>query len=289
MRYPTDEELKQTITIRIALYLLTKDLAAALFLSQLDYWRRRTKDPNGWIYKTQKELEKEIFLTPYQQRRARKILVTLGLIEEKCAGLPKKIYFRIKTDIGCQLEDQDTAQQEVKKLHNNNESNLNNECEETALMKVDKVEQNVQETSSYSIIGKITHEITAENTTKTLRNSICKPEELIFFHWKKVMGHPNAKMDKKRKQLIKSALSLGYSVDDICHAIDGCSVTPHNVGDNEKGERYDGLHIILKSADQIDRFINNFHAPPKKLTPADRLAKENMDVVDRWINMSERN
>jgi hypothetical protein len=71
------------------------------------------------------------------------------------------------------------------------------------------------------------------------------------------MGHPNARLDDKRRKLIRNALKTGYAVNDLKTAILGCSYTPHNMGDNDRGQRYDGLHVIFKNADQIDRFINN--------------------------------
>lgn len=60
------------------------------------------------------------------------------------------------------------------------------------------------------------------------------------------MNHPDAKLDSKRRKLIQDAMSWGYTIEQICYAITGCSRTPYNMGDNERGQRYDGLHIILK-------------------------------------------
>jgi hypothetical protein len=85
----------------------------------------------------------------------------------------------------------------------------------------------------------------------------------IFAHWKKVMNLPQAVLDKKRRESITQALAMGYTVEQLCHAIAGCSYTPHNMGKNEQGQRYDGLHIIFRDADQIERFIRNFYQPPQ--------------------------
>jgi len=84
----------------------------------------------------------------------------------------------------------------------------------------------------------------------------------IFEFWQLTMDHPRSKLDNKRKNLINNALKLGYSVDELKTAIDGCSKTPHNMGQNDRGETYDGLHIILKDADNVDRFIRNSNSPP---------------------------
>ena len=106
----------------------------------------------------------------------------------------------------------------------------------------------------------------------------------IFQHWRSVMKHPDAKLDHKRKSLISKALSFGYSVEQLCHAINGCSMTPHNIGDNERNQRYDGLHIILRDADQIDRFIQNYHNPPQPIREVDKRIQGNIAAVQRWIN-----
>jgi uncharacterized protein YdaU (DUF1376 family) len=86
-----------------------------------------------------------------------------------------------------------------------------------------------------------------ENTTTPARE--------VFECWQRIMNHKTAKLDDKRKKLINSALKTGYSVADLYQAILGCSVTPHNMGKNDRNQRYDGLHIILKP-ENIDRFIS---------------------------------
>jgi hypothetical protein len=106
----------------------------------------------------------------------------------------------------------------------------------------------------------------------------------IFEHWKTVMNHPNAKLDPKRERCIYQALKFGYSAEQLCEAITGCSLTPHNVGQNEQGQRYDGLHVILRSSDQIDRFMHNYHYPPRVISDAERRTQANVQSLQRWVN-----
>jgi hypothetical protein len=106
----------------------------------------------------------------------------------------------------------------------------------------------------------------------------------IFEHWQMVMKHPNAKLDPKRKVCIGKALSWGYSVEQLCQAITGCSLTPHNQGKNDRGQRYDGLCLILRDSDQIDRFIDNFHCPPRVQTEANRKTEANVQSLQRWMD-----
>lgn len=106
---------------------------------------------------------------------------------------------------------------------------------------------------------------------------------IVFNHWKTVLQHPNARLDDKRKKLIRNALKMGYSVTQLCDAIAGCSYTPHNMGDNDRGQCYDGLHIILRDADQIDRFIRNALSPPRLPNLANKLMQANIAAGQNWL------
>ncbi|MGV8869289.1 MAG: hypothetical protein ACOH2S_20405 [Janthinobacterium svalbardensis] len=82
------------------------------------------------------------------------------------------------------------------------------------------------------------------------------PVKTIFAFWQKVMDSPKSALDSKRKRLIAKALK-NYSPGDICRAIRGCAKTPHNMGQNDRNTKFNGLDLILRDADHIDRFIRN--------------------------------
>lgn len=86
--------------------------------------------------------------------------------------------------------------------------------------------------------------------------------EGVFNYWRKTMGTTKAQLGTKRVRTIKAALGWGYSPRDLCRAIQGCALTPHNQGKNERGQKYLGLHVCLGSEDNIDRFMANSKAPP---------------------------
>jgi hypothetical protein len=142
----------------------------------------------------------------------------------------------------------------------------------------------------------ITHDEIIEpqkNLRPRKRNKIYSQEsklqiEEVFNFWKDRMGHPNARLDDTRKRYIRNALHMGYTADQIMNAIEGCSFTPHNMGDNDRGQRYDGLHLILRNADQIDRFIKNSHAPPIPQNAAEKREKGNIRVINNWIDRKKR-
>lgn len=83
------------------------------------------------------------------------------------------------------------------------------------------------------------------------------PVQELFAYWQEVMQSPRSVLDDKRRKAIRTALKNGHSPDDLRRAIRGCSKTPHNMGQNDRREKYNGIELILRSADQIDRFIAN--------------------------------
>ncbi len=105
----------------------------------------------------------------------------------------------------------------------------------------------------------------------------------VFKHWQKVMGHPGAKLDDKRKAFIAKALKL-YPIETCLKAIDGCWKTPHNMGDNDRGGIYDAVGVIFKSADNIERFAQSADRPPIMRLRSehwrDENAKQNVDFFE---------
>ena len=74
---------------------ITGDVLAGLMLSQALYWSKRTKDPNGWFYKTQKEWTEETCMTRSNLDTARKVLRKFSFWEEKLRGVPATLHYRI--------------------------------------------------------------------------------------------------------------------------------------------------------------------------------------------------
>ncbi|HLZ28548.1 MAG TPA: DnaA N-terminal domain-containing protein [Chloroflexota bacterium] len=70
-------------------------VTAGVLLSQLLYWTPRSRDSAGWIWKTQAEIYEETGLTRREQETARRHLVELGIVAERRAGVPAKLYFRV--------------------------------------------------------------------------------------------------------------------------------------------------------------------------------------------------
>ena len=76
----------------------------------------------------------------------------------------------------------------------------------------------------------------------------------IFDHWKLTMNSPRSKLDNKRIGLIVKALK-NYSSADLKLAITGNASSDFNMGKNDRGTKYNGLDLILRDADHIDKYI----------------------------------
>lgn len=103
----------------------------------------------------------------------------------------------------------------------------------------------------------------------------------IFSYWKDVMKkNDSAKFDAKRLKAVKDRLKDGYTVDQIKQAIYGCSVTPHNTGQNDQGKRFDCLELICRYGTNIERFAGNAQqaAPQKYSAVTERNINNIMDL-----------
>jgi len=74
---------------------------------------------------------------------------------------------------------------------------------------------------------------------------------------------PNVTSKAKEYRQIVDRFKEGYTVADLCEAIDGCHKTPHNLGQNDRGTKYLDLELIVRSASHVNRFIENNRSPPK--------------------------
>jgi hypothetical protein len=78
----------------------------------------------------------------------------------------------------------------------------------------------------------------------------------VFRHYRTYhpRSYPNPQPDSKEWKAIRSRLKEGYDVATLKAAIDGCHRTPHNMGQNERGQKYLGLELIMRNGGQVARF-----------------------------------
>lgn len=92
----------------------------------------------------------------------------------------------------------------------------------------------------------------------------------VFDHWRQTWAHPQAKLDDKRRKLIRLRLR-DYSPDLLCRAISGYRNSPHHTGQNDRSTVYDDIGLLLRDAAHVDaglRFADQPAARHSKLTVA---------------------
>lgn len=226
----------------------------ALMLSQMVYWSKRTKDRNGYFYKTQDEWLEETGLTRYEQEGARKRLKELNFVSEHKHGVPCKVHFKVNHEalysaLIQYVENQQTGMWKTNKL----------ECGKTTNSDAEKPQTNTENTA----------EINSEITTD-INN--------VFSFWKSVFNKTDrTKIEGKRFKSIKARLSEGYSVDEIKTAISNVSKSQWHI-DNGQTD----IELICRNQINLDKYLalkpfsqqSNYQQPQNTFNKLGELADE---------------
>lgn len=101
----------------------------------------------------------------------------------------------------------------------------------------------------------------------------------VFDHWQRVMEKPRAKFTADRKSKIEARLKEGYTVEDLCRAIDGCAASDWHMGRDPEndvtagGKRYDTIGLILRNGEKVEGFILQAGVATSPLMPLDELRR----------------
>lgn len=90
-----DNLLDRPIAFNPSFKKITGSTNAALLLSQAFYWTKRTKDADGWFWKTRDEWMEETGLTESELDGAREKCRASGVMEEKLKGVPATLHYRV--------------------------------------------------------------------------------------------------------------------------------------------------------------------------------------------------
>lgn len=236
------------VAVPVAFIRYIGSIEAAILLSQLIYWSGKTED--GWFYKSHKEWEEELALGKYEVRKATNLLINKGILEtrlRKANGAPT-LHYRIK--------DAEFSQSIVHFLNNRKFTDCTN----------------LDSADFEQSINKRLPKTTDKKDTSDLEN----PASRVFACWKETMGKPKARLDAKRRDLINKRIADGYTVDDLCIAIRGCSESVFHMGKNDRNTRYDDITLICRDAKHVDQFLevaqgegNGYRLRPTVYTSAD--------------------
>jgi len=103
----------------------------------------------------------------------------------------------------------------------------------------------------------------------------------VFGYWQTAMGHQHAKLDAKRLKAIKARLADGYTVGQICTAVDGCRLSPHHMGQNDTRTVYDDIELICRDATKVDGFIKRAGQGPP--TGRSSNAQQTIDHLQAYL------
>lgn len=99
-------------------------------------------------------------------------------------------------------------------------------------------------------------------------------------------SHPKPSSTSKEWKVIRARLIEGYTVDDLTMAINGCHLTPHNLGANARNTKYLSLDLIMRDGSQVTRFAENAKNPPR---PTSEKEQRTLDAASRWLERKNGN
>jgi hypothetical protein len=91
------------------------------------------------------------------------------------------------------------------------------------------------------------------------------PVQVVFDAWRDATGHDRALLDEGRRKLIQSRLKQ-FPVEDLVDAVRGWRFSPYHCGENATRTVYDGLKLLLRDAEQIEKFRDLERAGPQRTT-----------------------
>lgn len=103
----------------------------------------------------------------------------------------------------------------------------------------------------------------------------------VFDYWKTFHNHPQAKLDDKRSRAIKARLKDGYSVGELCKAIEGCKYSEYHQGKNDSGTVYDDIELICRNATNVDKFIVLANKGP--LNGVSQDMNKTISMLQQWV------
>jgi hypothetical protein len=113
----------------------------------------------------------------------------------------------------------------------------------------------------------------------TSNDAIGQQAARVFAHWCATHSHPRAKLDAKRRKLIRAALA-DYTEADLCLCITGYLNSPHHMGKNDRNTVYDDIEIFLRDAKHIDAGLKFAADPPR--TDLSRQTRQIIDQTAGW-------
>jgi hypothetical protein len=202
----------------------------------------------------------------------------------KASGLSRDQYFRAKKELldKCWIKAQRNFIIPIRGFESDVEVRKN-VLEESRKNPTDEYRYELEKSNSKSekpnsLTGSI------NSSTLPIETEISKPTDIalkVFDFWvvtfNKELG---AKFGPASRKAVEERLTHGYTFEDLERAILGCSITPHNVGEDNHGTQYDDLELICRNETTVEQFIANWENHTTKLREVAHPSAES-DLCDK--------
>jgi hypothetical protein len=115
------------------------------------------------------------------------------------------------------------------------------------------------------------------------RVSIARDQILeVFAKWRsyheRAFSRPTPQLKEWTK--IKLRFEEGYTVEQLCRAIDGIHKSPWHLGENPGGTRYVSLELCLRDAKHVEQFLEIANQPQQPVLS--EKTKRNVRALESW-------
>jgi hypothetical protein len=147
-------------------------------------------------------------------------------------------------------------------------------------------EKSIEVRHASTVLAKCSSETEERQRREETEQRRIKPVELpldvdrVFDHWRQVHEHSQAKLDDKRRALIRKALKT-YTVDLLCESISGYLNSPHHMGQNDRNTKYDDIELFLRDSKHVDAGLKFARAPPSANSA---VTDHNIRALTDWAN-----
>lgn len=102
---------------------------------------------------------------------------------------------------------------------------------------------------------------------------------VVFDEWKRVLNHPKAALDSKRKKRIQDRFGDGFTLEELKLVPLGVLNSPYHLGQNPQSTRYDGIDTVFRDRAQVEKFIELASTQPNA---ASNQSPEDADFAERY-------
>jgi hypothetical protein len=110
------------------------------------------------------------------------------------------------------------------------------------------------------------------------------PVGVIWAHYvgglKRIRPRRKPILDGKDRKTIGKQLAAGFTVEDLCKAVDGLLASPHHLGSNDTATDYLELRYAIKEPTRMIAIADNATPPPRSLAVVRALPSPDVERVD---------